>query len=158
MEGPLGRWPAAGSRCFYLTDKSEFLWWLLSDKLIVRFRHVGAGVTLHRHVEIILFPKRRDGGHHRRGVMGVDGFLAGPTVDEEDGLRIVQRLVILIPQVAFLSTDSIDSAAGNQFLGELAGVSVCARVAKIDCDSHIVVFFIVAAACQKQEGHKGQYK
>ena len=124
----------------------------MSDKLIVRFRHVGAGVTLHRHVEIILFPERRDGVHHRRGVMGIDGFLAGPAVNQQDGLRIIQRLVILIAEVPFLGPDGIDGAARDHFLGELAGVSIGTGVAEIHCDRHIVDLFIVAAACKKQEG------
>ena len=84
---------------------------LFSDKLIVRIWHIGAGVTLYGHMEIILFPKRRDGGHHWRRVMGIDGFLAGPAIDEEDGLRIVQRLVILIAEVSFFGPDGIDGAA-----------------------------------------------
>ena len=101
-------------------------------------------------MKVILFPKRSDGGHHLRGVMGVDRFLAGPAVDKQDGLRIVQRLVILIAKVSFFGSDSIDGAAGNHFLGKLAGVSVHTRVAEIHCDSHAVFLLIVVATRKKQ--------
>lgn len=54
------------------------------------------GVALHGHVEVVLLAEGGDGGHHRGGVVAVDGFLALPTVDEQDGLGVVERLVILV--------------------------------------------------------------
>ena len=82
-------------------------------------------------MKVVLFAKLGDGVHHGRGMMLVDGLLIGPAIDEQDYLRLVQRLVVLIPQIAFLGSDGIDRAAGNHLFSELPGITVRASVPQI---------------------------
>ena len=82
--------------------------------------------------------------------MLVDGLLISPTVDEQDGLRIVQRLVILIPQISLLGSDSINCTAGNHLLSELSGIAIGASVPQIDCDRHTLFLFFLTASYKKK--------
>ena len=102
-------------------------------------------------MEIVLFAKLSNGVHHGRGMMFVDSLLIGPAINEQNGFRIIQRLVILIPQITFLSSDGINSATGNHLLSELPGIPVCTSVSQIDCYRHTLFLFISAASRKKKK-------
>lgn len=93
-------------------------------------------ITFHVHVKVILVPKRGQLTHHGRCMVHVQGFLAGPGVDEEDGLRIVEGLEVTVLQVALFGADGGSDAARFHLFRELLRVSVFTGVVKVDGNAH----------------------
>ena len=113
------------------------------------------GVAGDGHVEVVFLAEGGDGGHHGGGVVAVDGFLAGPAVDEQEGLGVVERLVILVAQVALLGADGGDGAAGGHLLGELQCVAVNAGILYVYCYRHLFLFVVSTASGQQDRRQKG---
>lgn len=83
----------------------------------------------------VLLPQRRDRPHHRGGVAGVDGRRILPAVDQQDGLRVVQRQEVFLSEAAPLRPDGGDGPAVGHLPDEFPGAAVHAGAAKIHGDS-----------------------
>ena len=67
-------------------------------------------------------------------VVGVNGCLVRPAVDQENGLRVIQRLKILIAQIARFLSDAVRNPGFFHFFRERPGSAVGTFVVKIHCN------------------------
>lgn len=104
---------------------------LLADEPLLGVWGLRVRIPLGGHVQVMLVAKRRDGLHHHRGMVSVNGLLVLPAVDEQNRLWIVERLVVFVPQISLLGTDLLDRATGGHFACKRKSAAVSARVPQI---------------------------
>ena len=66
--------------------------------------------------------------------MGVNGSLVCPAVNQENGFRILERLIVLIPQVPLLRADRLYRSALLHLAGKGKCCSIGSTVLQIDID------------------------
>ena len=68
------------------------------------------------------------------GMMGVNGSLVCPAVNQENGFRILERLIVLLPQVPLLRADRLYRSALLHLAGKGTCCSIGSTVPQIDID------------------------
>ena len=74
-------------------------------------------------------------------MVNINRFLVLPAVDQQNGFRIVQRLVVLIPQVPGFRPDRGHGAAAGHFFSKLPGIAVFACISQVHCNGHHLSLF-----------------
>ena len=101
-------------------------------------RRLHREIPLCTHVQVVLLPKPCDRLYHGGGMMGVNGSLVCPAVNQENGFRILERLIVLLPQVPLLRADRLYRSALLHLAGKGTCCSIGSTVPQIDIDFRLV--------------------